>query len=273
MKLSIIILNYKSQGFTRQCVKGILSQPPAFGFEIIVVDNDSKDGVEEMIRNDFPSVLFVQTGKNLGMAGGNNAGIRLASGEYLCIMNPDIAVTEGALENLVYFLEANPKVGIAVPKLLNPDGTVQTSCRTFQTPWIILLRRSPLGRLPFAKKHLKWFLMLDRDHSAVQPVDWALGACMIVRRSAMEKVGLMDERYFLYFEDMDWCRRFWEAGLPVMYVGGRAEMYHYHQRQSATSLGFKNLFSYPTRVHLMSGIKYFVKFFRKPLPRVFTPKL
>lgn len=260
MKLSIVILNYKSRGFTRQCVKGILSQPPPFAYEVLVVDNHSNDGVEDMIRNEFPSVQFIQTGKNLGMAAGNNRGIRQSKGDYVCVMNPDIAVVGNALEKMVAYLEAHRDVGIAVPKLLNPDGTVQTSCRRFQTPWIILLRRSPLGQLPFGKRHLQTFLMLESDHNMVQPVDWALGACMMVRRTAMEKVGLLDERYFLYFEDMDWCRRFWEAGFPVMYLGKIAEMYHYHQRQSATSFGFRNLFSYPTRVHMMSALKYFMKF-------------
>ena len=109
--------------------------------------------------------------------------------------------------------------------------------------------------------------MLDRDHNANFPVDWVLGACMMVRRSALEKVGLMDERFFLYFEDVDWCRRFWHAGFPVYYVGAEAELVHYHRRLSAVNPGLSGFFSYPTRVHMLSGVKYFAKYYRQEKPR------
>lgn len=260
MDISIVILNYKTRGLLKQCLKGILLQRLPFRYEIIVVDNNSGDGTDEMMRSEFRDVRFLQAGTNGGFAAGSNLGIRAASGRYLLVLNPDIAVLGNAIERMYHFMDANQKVGLCAPKLLNPDGSVQTSCREFPSILTILLRRSPLGSLPWAKKRLRKFLMLDWDHATNTPVDWVLGACMMVRRTALEKVGLMDERFFLYFEDVDWCRRFWQEGFPVYYLGAEAELVHYHQRLSAVNPGLTGFLSYPTRVHMMSGIKYFSKY-------------
>lgn len=267
MDLSIIILNYKSRGLLKQCLKGILQQHIELTYEIIVVDNYSHDGCDEMMRREFAQIQFIQSGANGGFAVGNNIGIRRSQGKYVLVLNPDIAVLSNAIERMYRFMEEHPKVGLCAPKLLNPDGTIQTSCRQFPSILTIALRRSPLGKLPWAKRALRRFLMLDWDHNDNRPVDWVLGACMMVRRSAMEKVGLMDERFFLYFEDVDWCRRFWHAGYPVMYLGAEAELVHYHQRLSAESHGLSGIFSYPTRVHITSGIKYFAKYRQNENPK------
>lgn len=267
MDLSIIILNYKSRGLLKQCLKGILERSFSFSHEIIVVDNCSHDGTDEMMKNDFPQVPFIQTGKNIGFSGGNNIAIRKSTGKYVLIMNPDIAVMNDAIERMYAYMESHPNVGIAAPRLLNPDGTVQTSCREFPSIMTIFLRRSPFGKLPGAQRKLRKFLMLDWDHNDNRPVDWVLGACMMVRRSAMDDVGLMDERFFLYFEDVDWCRRFWEKGYPVYYLGKDAELVHYHQRISAVNPGLSGIFNYATRVHIKSGIQYFNKYAGIQLPK------
>lgn len=260
MDLSIIILNYKSRGLLKQCLRGIMLQKLTASYEIIVVDNNSGDGTDEMMRSEFSHLTYIQAGANGGFAAGNNLGIRRSSGRYILVLNPDIAVLSNAIDRMARFLDDHPNVGLCAPKLLNPDGTVQTSCRKFPTVLTILLRRSPLGQLPWAKKKLRDFLLLDWDHAENRPVDWVLGACMMVRRSAMERVGLMDERFFLYFEDVDWCRRFWQSGYLVYYLGADAELVHYHQRLSALSPGLGGVFSYPTRVHITSGIRYFSKY-------------
>lgn len=260
MDLSIIILNYKSKGLLKQCLKGLKLIPLSLSHEIIVLDNNSQDGTDIMMREEFPDVTFFANAENKGFAAGMNVGIREARGRYILMLNPDIAVLGNPLEHMFRFMEEHPHVGMCGPKLLNPDGTVQTSCREFPSLATILFRRSPLGKLPFARKRLQKFLMLDRNHSENQPVDWLLGACMMVRRSAIEKVGLLDERFFLYFEDVDWCRRFWEAGHAVWYLGGIAEIVHYHRRQSAESPGLSGFLNYPTRLHIASAMKYFAKY-------------
>lgn len=267
MDLSLIILNYKSRGLLKQCLKGLLQLHLSITTEIIVVDNHSNDGTDEMMPAEFPSLRYIRSPRNVGFAAGNNLGIREASGRYLLIMNPDIAVFGNVFEHMVEFLEKHPAVGMCGPKLLNPDGSAQTSCRMFPTVRTILYRRSPLGKLPSAREHLRKFLMRDWDHKENRPVDWILGACMLVRRSAMEKVGLMDERFFLYFEDVDWCRRFWQCGYEVWYLGQTAELVHYHRQLSAESPGLSGVFSYVTRLHIRSGIQYFLKYRGSPLPQ------
>ncbi len=266
MDLSIIILNYKTRGLLKQCLRGLLANPVPLTTEVIVVDNHSNDGTGEMMRQEFPQSTFIQSPVNGGFAAGMNLGIQRASGRYLLLLNPDIAVLGNPIGRMFRYLEEHLNVGMCGPKLLNPDGTVQTSCRAFPTPATILYRRSPLGKLPFARAKLRAFLMLDWDHASNRPVDWLLGACMMVRREAVQRVGLLDERYFLYFEDVDWCRRFWDAGYAVVYLGATAEIVHYHRRLSAESPGIRGILSYATRIHIASGLKYFLKFRRSTLP-------
>ncbi len=265
MDLSIIIVNYKEPGFLKQCLKGIRQAQPQLTYEVIVVDNASGDRSLPMVREHFPEVILLPQKKNLGFPVGNNVGVRRSRGRYVLLLNPDIAVFKGVLEQLVAYLDEHPDVGIVAPKLLNPDQSVQTSCYRFPTPMVPILRRTPLGRLPFAKKILRHYLMLDWDHNDDRLVGWVLGSCMLVRRTAFEQVGLMDERFFMYFEDVDWCRRFWEHGWKVVYRSSTS-MVHYHQRMSAESPGLNGVFQKLTRIHIQSGLKYFRKYFRKPLP-------
>lgn len=257
MDLSIITLNYKSKGLVKQCLAGIQAAPPRLSYEIIVVDNSTDDELEEIIMEKFPAAKYVPAPKNLGYAAGNNLGIRQASGSYILILNPDVAVTEGAIEKMVDFLELNPRVAIAGPKLVHPDRAMQFSCYHFPTWDMPLYRRTWLGKFSFGQRKLQNYLMLDWDHQNPRAVDWLLGACLLVRQRAIEQVGLLDEKFFLYFEDVDWCRRFWQSGYQVFYYP-EAEMFHYYQRQSAES-GLWNILNKPNRAHIMSWLRYFWK--------------
>ncbi|MFH1173129.1 MAG: glycosyltransferase family 2 protein [bacterium] len=259
MDLSIIILNYKAKGLVKQCLKGIKLLNLGLKYEVIVVDNHSGDSSVTMIKEQFPWVKLVEAERNCGFAAGNNLGIKEAVGKYVMILNPDITVLEGAIETMYEYMEKNPLVGISGPKLINPDGTVQYSCYHFPGFMVPIYRRTFLGNLPWAKKTLRHYLMKDWAHDADREVDWLLGACLFVRKSALDKVGLLDERFFLYFEDVDWCRRFWQAGFKVSYLA-EAEMVHYHQRLSAENPGWRGLFSNMTRIHIASWIKYFAKY-------------
>lgn len=265
MDLSIVILNYKTRGLVKTCVRGLLSVPTSYLREIIVVDNASRDGTPEMVAREFPSVRVIVSNSNTGFGGGNNAGIAVAQGRYIITMNPDIAVLDDALDRLVVFMDQNSDVGFVGPRLSNPDGSMQHSCYRFPTPMIPVYRRTLLGRLGEGQAALADYLMTDWDHAETRDVDWLLGACIMMRREVVEKIGVFDDRFFLYFEDTDLCRRAWEAGYRVVYHP-EANIIHYHRRESAGSIS--SLFTnWITREHVKSGVKYFLKYRGKPLPR------
>lgn len=259
MELSIIILNYRLKELVRQCLLKIDSLGLPFEYEVIVVDNDSGDGCLEMVESDFPEVLSVQSGENRGFSAGNNLGIRAARGKHVLIMNPDVLPEPGSIEKLHEFMEGHPDCGLCGPKLLNADGSLQLSARRFPDWKTPLYRRTFLGDTSFGKRHVRDFLMQDWDHNDTRPVDWMLGACLLAKKEAVGRVGLLDERFFLYFEDVDWCRRFGQAGYGVYYVHD-ARMVHYHQQISAKRRGPKALLSPSARAHIASGIKYFKKY-------------
>ncbi|MDD5251002.1 MAG: glycosyltransferase family 2 protein [Patescibacteria group bacterium] len=266
MDLSIIILNYKSKGLVKQCLKALRLNPPTVSHEIIVVDNDSRDGVGEMLVRDFPEVRFIQTGKNRGYAAGNNIGLGASNGRLLLILNPDISVRAGSVDELVEFMDANPKIGIAGPKLVKATGEVDQSCYRYPTCLVPLYRRTPLGRTAFGRRALGEYLMADYDRRDVRGVDWLLGAVLLVRREAFEQIGPLDEQFPLYFEDTDWCRRFWEAGWQVTYFPG-SEMVHLHDRLSAQDRWYSALFmNQAARWHVISFLKYLWKW-RESKPR------
>jgi len=266
--LFIVIINYKTPDLLRQCLDSLLSNYPGIEENILVIDNFSCDESVAMMKKKFPKVKVLASNYNSGFGAAINWGINNApdGAEYLLFLNPDIIVQGNAIDKMLEFMAAKKDVALVGPKLLNPDLSGQNSCRRFITPQLILYRRTFLGRFNFAQKALKHFLMEDIDHNKTQEVDWIFGACMMVRKSAIEEVGLMDERYFLYFEDMDWCRRFWEKGWKVCYYP-EAKMIHYHRRESAQESGFSILFNRAARIHIMSAIKYFIKFFGVEKPR------
>jgi len=219
-----------------------------------------------MLKEQFPEVRFIASAVNAGFAAGNNIGIEKAQGRYIHILNPDITVLPGSLEAMVRYMDEHPDVGILAPQLLNPDKSVQYSCYRFPTPMIPVYRRTPLAKTASGKKALDNYLMKDWAHNEIKEVDWCLAASIMVRESGIKKVGYFDERYFMYFEDCDWCRRFWQAGLKVVYFPA-AQMVHYHVRQSADVPWFLGLFQKISRIHIASAIKYFWKFRGKAMPR------
>lgn len=256
--ISLIILNYNNAGLTRECVKNIKAHETKAGIEIIVVDNSNDARLAETLELRYPDVRYIPMRSNVGYARGNNAGIAAAKGRYIAIVNYDITPLAGAFDELLAYMDAHAAVGVAGPRLHNPDGSVQESCYRFHTVLTPMYRRLVLGKFRFGKKHLDAFLMKDTDISEPCDVDWLLGAFLFVRREALAGVGLFDERFFLYFEDTDWCRRFWNAGWRVQYAP-HVHMLHLHLRDSAHTMGLHALFNQTTRIHVYSGIKYFIK--------------
>jgi len=258
MDLSIIVLNYRTKGLLKECLKGIKLVQPKLDYEIIVVDNASGDGTPVMMRENFPDIRFIASDKNLGYAKGNNLGIKAAYGRYIMIMNPDIVMFHGVLEKLVEFMDNHSDVGVIGPKLLNPDKSLQYSCYRFPDFWTPIYRRTPFGYFRFAKKKLDDYFMKDFDHASPREVDWLLGGCLLIRRKALEDVGFLDERYFAYFDDVDLCRSMWEKKWKVVYYP-LVSVVHFHRRESAEGYWWSGFFKKVTRVHLASWIKYFRK--------------
>ncbi len=265
MTLSIIIVNYKSKGLLKQCLRGIYDARLGLDFEVIVVDNASHDGSDIMVRKFFPQVHLIMAEENHGFGAGNNLGLAVAKGEFVLILTPDVAVFPGAVEDLHKYLLDHPAVGLVGPRLINPDGSIQSSAYLFPTFIMAILRRTPLGRMPQAKRQLRRYLMRDWGHDDSRPVGWVLGACFLARTATLRTLQGFDERYFLYVEDTDLCRRIWQSGSEVHYVH-TAEMVHYHQRESAENPGLGGIFSYPTRIHIRSWLEYFKKYRGQPRP-------
>jgi GT2 family glycosyltransferase len=256
MDLSIIIVTYNSRAPVERCIASIETHEPRCSYEIIVVDNASSDGTVEAVSARFPRARVVANGENLGYSRGVNQGIRLSSGRAILILNPDIMVRDGSIDRLMAFMDAHPDAGIVGSKLVYPDGRIQPSCRSFYTIRALVLRRTFLGRLFPHAKSLRDHLLLDYDHETPRAVDWIIGACMLVRREALEKVGAMDERFFLYFEDIDWCNRMKRHGWSV-YYDPSSVMTHTYERSSAKSVLRK-----PFLLHLLSLMRYYEKWNR-----------
>ncbi len=268
MDLSIVILNYKNKNLTKELLKNITTELRLpYQYEIIVVDNASYDGIKEIVEERFPQATFVESRTNGGFAAGNNLGIKRASGRYIMILNPDLAILSDAIVRLYQYMEEHPRVGLAAPRLINADKSLQYSCTRFPDWRLPLYRRTFLGNTPAGKRWLDNYLMKDLDHFKDSLVPALFGACLIIRKSALDKVGLLDERYFMYMEDLDWSRRFWQAGYQVAYLG-QAEVIHLHRRQSAQETIAKTIFSRSARHHIISFIKYLIKFRGQDLPEV-----
>ena len=266
MDLSIIIVNINERGFLKQFLKGIERAKLRCSYEIIVADNSSTDGSIEMMGECFPEIKLIKFPDNRGLSVAFNAAVKHARGEFILYMNNDIAVFDGVIEELVEYIRHHPKIGVLAPKLLNPDRSIQLSCYKFQTPIVPIFRRTLLGKLPKGKRVLRDYLMLDFDHNAIQTVDWILGAVMMLRRTALDEVGGMDERFFAYYEDADLCRQMWSHGWQVVYYAP-VQLIHYHQRTSAANPGLSIIFNKFTRIHILSGLKYFLKYHRHPMPK------
>lgn len=257
MDVSIIIVNYHMRNLVRECIKSIHASKPACTYEIIVVDNSQDKGLKSMLAARYPEAQYVAMDTNVGLSRANNAGAKKAKGTYCLFLNPDILVREGAITKLFQFMESKPRVGIAGPRLRNPDGSHQQSYFRYQTPMTAFYRRTFLSRLSRGKRYMERYEYRN-EPTPVQEVEWLLGASLFVRKEAADAIGYMDEQFMLYMEDLDWCKRFREGGWGVYYCSD-AEMIHLYKRQSAESWGIKALFSPVTWYHFASACKYFIK--------------
>jgi len=263
MKLSIIITHYQTPELLDLCLKSIKETIGDINYDLIVVDSESEEKTEEHIKEKYPEVKFISFKKNLGYSKVVNAGIKEAKGDYILILNADIIVLEEAISEMIEFMRENPRIGILAPQLLDFTGNIQISCFSEPTIKAILARRTFFGKFKNGKEALKEFLMSDWDRKSVKEVDWAQGSAIMIKKEAIDKVGLFDEGFFMYFEDADLCRRFREVDYRVVYYP-KAKMVHYYHRSSKKWGGLLDLFlNKYTRIHIISALKYFRKYHEK----------
>ncbi len=217
--LSICIVSHNTRDLLRDCLGSLPEACPEWSWEVIVTDNGSQDGSVTMLREEFPRAKVIENAANLGYTAPMNQALREGRGRYLVQLNPDTVVRPGAFAAMASYLDENPQVGIATPKVLNRDGSLQKQCRrSAARPWDVISYFSGLSRLfprsPFFGRYLKEYLAED-DVAEVEAVS---GSCMFIRRAVVEQIGYLDETFFAYQEDTDFCLRAGKAGWKVMYA-------------------------------------------------------
>ncbi len=238
MDLSIIIVSWNVAALLADCLDSIARGPVALAgpdgtphgdgallVEVIVVDSASQDGTVDTVRERYPWARLMPQADNVGFTRGNNLGLAAARGRYVMLLNPDTIVHDGALNRLVAYLDGNPAVGIAGPRVLNTDGTVQSTRRRFPTPLTALFESTWLqGYAP--RRLLERFYVTDQPDDGTFDVDWVQGCALIARREVYKQIGGLDTGYVMFSEELDWCRRAKNAGWRVAYVGDATITHH-----------------------------------------------
>jgi GT2 family glycosyltransferase len=224
--ISIIIVSWNARKYLFNCLQSIVFVDGSSRFEVIVVDNASSDASAEMVLEQFPNVHLIRNERNLGFARANNIGMRKSHGRYICLINSDVVVLQGCIEGLVDFMDGNREIGIAGPQIIDAEGRVQRSCMGFPTIGNTIYRSLTLDRIFPRSRILGGKLMTFWSHDTTRLVDVINGCFWIVRREALDDVGLLDEDFFMYGEDIDWCKRFKKAGWQVMFFP-RVKAIHY----------------------------------------------
>jgi N-acetylglucosaminyl-diphospho-decaprenol L-rhamnosyltransferase len=224
--LSIIIVNYHNSDLLSNCLKSVYKTIEKTQFEVIIVDNSSKDEGLESILKLYPKTQYIKNSKNRGFASANNQGAKIAIGDFLLFLNPDTIMIENAVESMLSHIRSDSSIGVLGPKVLNSDESIQYSCRRFPTIWSGLFNRYSLATRFFPNnRHSRNYLMLDYDHSFTRSVDWISGCCMMISKLIFKKVNGFDESYFLFIEDVDLCQVIKKKGLRVIYFPN-AKIFH-----------------------------------------------
>jgi GT2 family glycosyltransferase len=232
VKASIVTVTWNGKALVDECIGSLCRQLYDIPAEIIVVDNASTDGTADLIHESFPEIRLIRNEQNLGFARANNQGIRLTRGRYICLINSDVNAPAGCLKKMVTYMDENPAIGVLGPKMLGPNGEVGQSVMRFPSLWNSLLRAFALDSLFKGSRAMGGQLMGDFRYDTVTDVDVLTGWFWVVRREALEKVGLLDEDFFMYGEDIDWCKRFRHASWRVVFYP-EAEALHYGGASSA----------------------------------------
>ena len=212
MDLSIVIVNYNVKEFLQNLIHSIYKAGERINYEIIIVDNASDDGSVELLQEKFPDVKLIVNSKNLGFSKANNIGMSVATGKYILLINPDSIVQEDTFEKMISFFENTPDAGLAGCKILNPDGTLQLACRrSFPGPWTSFCKVIGFSNLFPKSKFFARYNLTYLNENETYEVDAVSGSFMMIKREVLEKVGNLDEQFFMYGEDLDWCYRIKKA--------------------------------------------------------------
>jgi N-acetylglucosaminyl-diphospho-decaprenol L-rhamnosyltransferase len=238
-ELSISVVSYRTPALLEQCLRALCAERSKVPMEVTVVDNASGDGSADLVAAQFPWVRLIRNDRNIGFGAAHNQALRLATGTYYLVLNSDTQPRPGALRSLVDFLDEHPSVAVAGPKPRYYDGSVQPSRRRFPTVATLFLESTQLQRFWPDNSALRRYYVADRSDDEFQEVDWLAGACLCLRARAVAEVGLFDERFFMYSEELDLCRRFRAAGWQVAYVPN-AEVAHLEGGSSRLDLAARD---------------------------------
>lgn len=259
MDLSIVIVEYRCLDHVQQCLNSIYRYIHGINYEIKISSNSCYDeAMQRKLHYEFDNVEWIFNKKNVGYARGVNSGIEQCKGNCIFVFNPDIQLLDKEITHALKYLERNTDIGIIGPKITDSNSRIQDSCRSFITPYAFAARC--ITR--FSRK-IDSEILDERNYGETRNVDWVSGACMLVKRNAISKVGLMDGRYFMYIEDMDWCKRFWDSGFRVVYWP-KMKVHHNPSRASSVALAKIR----PNKlmwIHFISYLKFFWKYFPRSL--------
>jgi GT2 family glycosyltransferase len=234
MDISIIIVSWNAKDYLDDCLNSIIQETIEYNTKIIVVDNASSDGSPEMVQEKYPSVTLICNQTNLGFAKANNVGIKQSTGEYIFLINSDVTLISGCINQMIAYMEQHTGIGILGPKILDKDRKSQRSCMEYPTLWNVFCRTFALDVCFPHSRMFSGLLMKYWSHDNVRSVDTLNGCFWMVRRDALNQVGLLDERFFIYGEDIDWCKRFRDAGWDVVFFPG-AQAIHYGGASSSNA--------------------------------------
>jgi len=227
-KLSVIIVNYNSKYYLNNCIRSIIDHTHKLHYEIIVVDNASSDGSVYDIQNNYPGIKIIENKANLGFGKASNIGMKNATGENIVLVNNDVVLINDALSKMADFMGSNIMIGALTCKIYEKDGkAIQTNCRAFPAPLDTIFGRSSLMTKLFPNNsRSKKNLLYDWDYDSVREIDWASGAILMVKKEVIKKIGMLDEKYFMFWEDTDWCKRMKDAGWRIFFLPD-AKVIHY----------------------------------------------
>jgi GT2 family glycosyltransferase len=229
MQLSILIVSWNTKQLLQACLEKLSGELKEIDAEVFVVDNASSDDSAGMVAGEFPWAKLTANTANRGFAAANNQVLELATGNYVLLLNPDTEVYPGALKTLMRFLDEHPRAAVVAPQLINSDGTVQRSCRGFPTFFGMTYELLGLSRLFPDVAKFRAYKMLDWQHDDERQVDQPEGACLMIRQEVIDKVGMLDEGYFMLFEEVDWCFRIKQAGWEIWFTPAAKVLHHYGQ--------------------------------------------